>query len=214
MAAAATAGIGGTIQDGAHVREHTSVLAAAEKRLLVWTARRLPPWVTSDGLTALAALADDRRRRGVRRGADGRRGRSRSCRCAWPSTGLATASMAPSPASADTSGRATASTSTTSSTCSAPGVVRWHGRLGPDAAGHRPRACSSATSSSPANRFSPRMRSVCSASRSRASVRPSFVFCFRWGRWSPSPSRSSIRSGLVRSGCSTLAASSPWLEWR
>jgi phosphatidylglycerophosphate synthase len=36
------------------IRVHTSVLAVAEKRLLLWIARRLPPWVTSDGLTALA----------------------------------------------------------------------------------------------------------------------------------------------------------------
>jgi archaetidylinositol phosphate synthase len=41
-----------------HVREHRSVTAAVEKRLLVWTARRLPPWITSDWLTAggLAAM--------------------------------------------------------------------------------------------------------------------------------------------------------------
>ncbi len=42
---------------GGHVREHTSVLAAAEKRLLVWLAHRLPRWVGSDHLTALGALA-------------------------------------------------------------------------------------------------------------------------------------------------------------
>ena len=40
-----------------HVREHRSVLAAAEKRLLVAIARRLPSWVTSDQLTVLAFLA-------------------------------------------------------------------------------------------------------------------------------------------------------------
>jgi archaetidylinositol phosphate synthase len=42
-----------------HAREQRSVTAAVEKRLLIWTARRLPPWVTSDGLTAtgLAAMA-------------------------------------------------------------------------------------------------------------------------------------------------------------
>jgi phosphatidylglycerophosphate synthase len=38
-------------------RVHTSVLAAAEKRLLVWLAGRMPPAVNSDHLTALAALA-------------------------------------------------------------------------------------------------------------------------------------------------------------
>ena len=36
-----------------HVREHGSVLAAAEKRALVWMAKRLPSWVTSDHLTLL-----------------------------------------------------------------------------------------------------------------------------------------------------------------
>jgi phosphatidylglycerophosphate synthase len=40
-----------------HVREHRSVLAAAEKRLLVAIAGRLPTWVTSDRLTALALVA-------------------------------------------------------------------------------------------------------------------------------------------------------------
>jgi len=40
-----------------HVREHRSVLAAAEKRLLVWIAHRLPGMVTSDRLTVLAAIA-------------------------------------------------------------------------------------------------------------------------------------------------------------
>ena len=42
---------------GAHRREHTSVLAAAEKRLLIWIAHRLPGWVNSDHLTALGAAA-------------------------------------------------------------------------------------------------------------------------------------------------------------
>ena len=39
------------------VRLHTSVLAAAEKRLLVRIAGSLPRWINSDHLTALAALA-------------------------------------------------------------------------------------------------------------------------------------------------------------
>src|ERR1700730_9460192 len=41
------------------VREHRSVLAAVEKRLLVWIARRLPGYVSSDQLTCLgfASLA-------------------------------------------------------------------------------------------------------------------------------------------------------------
>jgi phosphatidylglycerophosphate synthase len=38
-------------------RIHGSVLAAAEKRLLVRTAAQLPRWVTSDHLTALGAIA-------------------------------------------------------------------------------------------------------------------------------------------------------------
>jgi phosphatidylglycerophosphate synthase len=38
-------------------RIHTSVLAGAEKRLLVWMAGRLPGWVNSDHLTILAGLA-------------------------------------------------------------------------------------------------------------------------------------------------------------
>jgi len=40
-----------------HVREHRSILAAAEKRLLVGIARRLPAWVSSDQLTALALIS-------------------------------------------------------------------------------------------------------------------------------------------------------------
>ena len=40
-----------------HVREHGSLLAAIEKRLLVAIARRLPHWVTSDQLTLLAFAA-------------------------------------------------------------------------------------------------------------------------------------------------------------
>lgn len=35
-----------------HVREHRSLTAVLEKRLLVWLAHRLPPWITSDQLTA------------------------------------------------------------------------------------------------------------------------------------------------------------------
>ena len=41
---------------GIHVREHGSVLAEAEKRLLVWLAHRLPRWINADHLTALGAL--------------------------------------------------------------------------------------------------------------------------------------------------------------
>ena len=39
------------------VREHNSVLAASEKRLLMWMAERLPAWVNSDHLTSLGAVA-------------------------------------------------------------------------------------------------------------------------------------------------------------
>ena len=39
------------------VRIHGSLLAAAEKRLLIWIAERLPRQITSDRLTALGAIA-------------------------------------------------------------------------------------------------------------------------------------------------------------
>jgi phosphatidylglycerophosphate synthase len=39
------------------MREHRSVLAAVEKRVLVWLAERLPAWINSDHLTALGAVA-------------------------------------------------------------------------------------------------------------------------------------------------------------
>ncbi len=54
MATPATAAIPAA---GTHVREHTSILAAAEKRLLIRIAHRLPRWVNSDHLTALGAAA-------------------------------------------------------------------------------------------------------------------------------------------------------------
>ena len=38
-------------------RVHTSMLAAAEKRCLIWIAHRLPAWVNSDHLTTLAGVA-------------------------------------------------------------------------------------------------------------------------------------------------------------
>ena len=40
-----------------HVREHGSILAGAEKRALVWMARRLPRRINADHLTALGLLA-------------------------------------------------------------------------------------------------------------------------------------------------------------
>jgi archaetidylinositol phosphate synthase len=42
---------------GTHVREHGSVLAASEKRLLIWIAERLPAAINADHLTALGAVA-------------------------------------------------------------------------------------------------------------------------------------------------------------
>jgi archaetidylinositol phosphate synthase len=40
-----------------HIREHGSLLAASERRLLIWIAGRLPRVITSDHLTLLALLA-------------------------------------------------------------------------------------------------------------------------------------------------------------
>ena len=40
-----------------HVRQHNSVLAASEKRALIWIANRLPRWINSDHLSALGLAA-------------------------------------------------------------------------------------------------------------------------------------------------------------
>ena len=40
-----------------HIRQNTSVLAAAEKRALIWMAQRLPRWINSDHLSALGLLS-------------------------------------------------------------------------------------------------------------------------------------------------------------
>ena len=40
-----------------HVRQHGSVLAAMEKRALIWLAHRLPAWVNSDHLSALGLVS-------------------------------------------------------------------------------------------------------------------------------------------------------------
>ena len=40
-----------------HVRHHDSILASAEKRLLVWMARRLPNWINADHLSLLGILS-------------------------------------------------------------------------------------------------------------------------------------------------------------
>jgi archaetidylinositol phosphate synthase len=39
------------------VRDHTSVLAASEKRLLIWMAERMPAWINSDHLTFTGTAA-------------------------------------------------------------------------------------------------------------------------------------------------------------
>jgi archaetidylinositol phosphate synthase len=40
-----------------HVRLHTSLLAASEKRLLIWMAERLPRWIHSDHLSGLGLVS-------------------------------------------------------------------------------------------------------------------------------------------------------------
>ena len=40
-----------------HVRQHNSILAAAEKRALIWMAHRLPRWIHSDHLSGLGLLS-------------------------------------------------------------------------------------------------------------------------------------------------------------
>lgn len=40
-----------------HIRQHNSLLAAAEKRALVWMASRLPRWINSDHLSTLGLTA-------------------------------------------------------------------------------------------------------------------------------------------------------------
>jgi archaetidylinositol phosphate synthase len=42
---------------GHHIRINRGVLAAAEKRTLIWIAQRLPQWVNSDHLTLLALVS-------------------------------------------------------------------------------------------------------------------------------------------------------------
>jgi hypothetical protein len=50
-------GKGETIGNPNHVREHGSILAGAEKKALIWMARRLPHWINSDHLTMLGFAA-------------------------------------------------------------------------------------------------------------------------------------------------------------
>lgn len=40
-----------------HLRQHNSILAASEKRLLIWIATRLPRWINSDHLSGLGLAA-------------------------------------------------------------------------------------------------------------------------------------------------------------
>lgn len=40
-----------------HVRQHNSILAAAEKRALIWIAHRLPRWIHPDHLSALGLVS-------------------------------------------------------------------------------------------------------------------------------------------------------------
>jgi archaetidylinositol phosphate synthase len=40
-----------------HIRQHNSMLAASEKRVLIWIASRLPRWINSDHLSALGVAA-------------------------------------------------------------------------------------------------------------------------------------------------------------
>jgi archaetidylinositol phosphate synthase len=46
-----------TVPAHSHTRVNTGVLAAAEKRALIWMARRLPRWLNSDHLTLLALFS-------------------------------------------------------------------------------------------------------------------------------------------------------------
>ncbi|HXI30863.1 MAG TPA: CDP-alcohol phosphatidyltransferase family protein [Vicinamibacterales bacterium] len=45
------------LRTASHARTNTSLTAAAERRLLVWIAARLPPWITSDRLSSLGLAA-------------------------------------------------------------------------------------------------------------------------------------------------------------
>jgi len=57
MRTSPTAGAAAAAAAAGHTRQHTSLLAGAEKRALVWMAQRTPAWVTSDHLSALGLLA-------------------------------------------------------------------------------------------------------------------------------------------------------------
>ena len=93
-----------------HTREHRSVLASAEKRLLVAIATRLPRWLHSDHLTLLGLVSMPAA--GLAFSAIGTAERGLSRWRSWP-TGSATAWTALSRESAVRSDHATASTSIT-----------------------------------------------------------------------------------------------------
>ena len=100
-----------------HVREHRSVLAAVEKRLLIRIAGHLPPSIHSDHLTVLAFACDGagRDRLRWRAGTPTGSGSSSPPGLNWFGDSLdGTVARV-----RQSNGRATASTSTTSSTSSA-----------------------------------------------------------------------------------------------
>ena len=100
-------------------RSLTSILAPVEKRTLLWLAHRMPGWVNSDHLTALALVA--MLLAGLSYWLASVTPVPACCSSwrAWRSTGSATAWTARWRACATISARATASTSITSSTRSA-----------------------------------------------------------------------------------------------
>ena len=162
-----------------HTREHRSVLASAEKQLLIAIARRLPPWLSSDHLTLLGLLA-------------------------MPAAGLAFAAIpvtpwaphsSPSRSRVNWFGDSLDGTLARVRCQPRPrygyyvdhvidlagtaALVGGHGRVGADDADGRARARWPPTSSCPPKPSSRRIRSASSGCRSPASVRPSCASCSR-----------------------------------
>ena len=113
-----------------HVRQHNSILAAAEKRLLIWIAERLPRWIQLRSPVGAWACGHGRRRRRRSSLAGGSRCGRVTCG-AVPAAELVRRQPRrhASRASGTSSGRATATTSITSSIwrarpCSLPGWRR------------------------------------------------------------------------------------------
>ena len=100
-------------------RINHSLTAALEKRALLWMAARAPLWVTSDKLTLLGFAAQFGAGLSYALPPALTAAHSSPPSSASHSTGSATRSTEPSPASAIRSGPATASTSITWSTSSA-----------------------------------------------------------------------------------------------